>query len=382
MLHGRGLGAFRGNAVAFLLLSSIALGACQRLMRSGDELVPGSGASSAPPARASPLPAALAQATTCMTPQRTAEAIGLTFEPTTRVVLHNGNCYYFAKAQESCHDACSETMGGICDDNGTEMLAQNISDCAAVIKDFGHTQVAAKTESGVDRSGCSYSDLGEASRVQVMKKDGAYPLCGTRNLIAATHRICACKAIFGDLDSYTKTSGQCTAFADGASTGTRQQVASGHYMLLQECKDECDRDIHCGAFSFVTPWSPHESHVPEGHECIFYAREHEGDGADMSVSCLVKARYTATHGECKRPDGSRHRVGTISVSTVKECEKACDDESGCFAFGVPIPDSGNDALPTAFNYPVDCQLFADDHRGNGEDGYRCYLKAVVDGGPQ
>jgi len=164
------------------------------------------------------------------------------------VVEIGGYCYYLSKTGQSCTEACDQQMGGECDAAGTEYAAHSVDHCKSVMTEFGGLYAEAGVESENDRAGCTWSDEAEASKVDVMKQDGLYPLCSEIHAVRNSHRVCACTAMFGSQKVFNESAGECRN-ADGG----QNKIRTGTFRSAQECEDECTRDSNCGAFAYVHP---------------------------------------------------------------------------------------------------------------------------------
>lgn len=291
----------------------------------------------------------------CAEAQLATNDLGLSAAPEKYVAQANGYCYYLSKTGQSCHETCEEQMAGTCDAAGTEYAAESVTRCQHILREFGGLAAGMGVVSQNDRSGCTWSDLGEESKVQVMKKDNLYPFCSEKHNITRSHRLCACTPMFGSIGLYNKTIGECRQ-ADRSQNRTR----AGTYSDERECEDECTRDSQCGAFAFVHPWDGNE------RACIFYSEGHSGDGGNKHVRCYVKAGYLATLGRCKLHDGKSTQISQNTYDSVESCEAACNANDECEAYQVP----------EAFQPGSPCALFRAGHAGNGQRGQRCYTKAM------
>lgn len=292
----------------------------------------------------------------CPEAQLTSEDLELTQRPENQMGELSGYCYYLSKNGQSCSDACMEQVAGQCDAFGTEFAAHSVERCQMVVQAFGGLTAGLGVKSDSDRSGCTYSDVGSYSKVQLMKKDDLYPLCSEQHDVARSHRVCACLPTFGDFNVFNETVGSCRG-----SDGLQNHIRTGMFRSPAECQDECIRDSNCGAFAYVHPWDGNE------RLCNFYGDAHVGDGSNKHIHCFVKDEYLATIGRCKQHGARNHnRISNINTQSVADCKAACDAESTCRAYEVAEEFAPGGA----------CDLYGDGHTGDGHRGQRCYTKAM------
>jgi len=286
-----------------------------------------------------------------MTPKQ----IELQQEPEKDVGEVSGYCFYMSKLGQSCNDACMEQVAGQCDAAGTEFAAHSVERCQNVVKGFGGLVVGKGVKSENDRSGCTYSDTGKGSKVQLMKKDDLYPLCSEKHDIARSHRVCACLPTLGDFNLFKETVGPCKG-GDGA----QNKIRTGTFRSAAQCQDECTRDSKCGAFAYVHPWDGSD------RVCNFYGENHAGDNSNKHIRCHVKDAYLTTIGKCKQYGAKTQKKAgkNIKLESVEECKAACDAKNNCKAYQVQEP------------FKTTCKLFTEGHTGDGEHGKLCYTKAM------
>jgi len=291
----------------------------------------------------------------CAIAQLGSADLKLSKDPDRHVSQVNGYCYYLSKTGQSCTEACAQQMAGTCNAAGTEYAAENVGRCKSVLVAFGGLEIGNATESEHDRTGCTWSDLGESSKMQLMKKDKLYPLCSETHKRPNSHRVCACTAYFGNIGLYRDSVGECRN-----SGGKQHRTRTGTFKSARECEDECTRDSTCGAFAYVAPWDGHE------RACNFYAHEHFGDGGNKHVRCSVKESYLATVGLCKENGGVSAQISEAKYDSVDDCKAACDVDENCEAYQVAGVFAAGDT----------CALFRAGHTGNGHHGQRCYTKSM------
>lgn len=291
----------------------------------------------------------------CAIAQLGSSDLKLSKDPDRHVSQVNGYCYYLSKTGQSCTEACAQQMAGTCNAAGIEYAAENVGRCKNVLEAFGGLKVGNATESAHDRTGCTWSDLGESSKMQLMKKDKLYPLCSENHTLPNSHRVCACTAYFGNIGLYSDSVGECRS-----AGGKQYRTRTGTFKSAKECEDECTRDSACGAFAYVNPWDGHE------RACNFYAHDHFGDGGNKHVRCSVKESYLATVGLCKEHGGVSAKISEAKYDSVNACKAACDADENCKAYQVAGVFVAGDT----------CALYRAGHTGNGQHGQRCYTKSM------
>jgi hypothetical protein len=259
-------------------------------------------------------------------------------------------------------------MGGTCDAAGIEHAAKSMEQCQSIVEVFGGLDVTKGVESTYmthGRVGCMYEDLGEEGKVDVMKEDDLYPLCGAKSDRLNSHRVCACTATFGDLGLFDKSMGDCK-LADE----TQNIIKTGTFSNELECQDECARDEDCGAVAWVHPFDDHR------RTCNFYSHGHKGDGGNRYILCAVKEEYLSTVGKCAGPEKASPLIATFSpaANVLESCRAHCDASDGCEAFQVADQFLHHSEGSSTKGY---CGLFGPKSTGDGQEGYRCYTKALA-----